>query len=472
MKLKENTMLKKTLVALAIASVAGSVSAADLAADPSFPATQVAPQAVSAEGTALVTTIDSTKVLYVKLGAEYTLNDTITLDFTGMDIDKATFPTTIVADKDSAFATVTFGVSGTPTKNQVQYRVTKVEQATAGGTADSTVGQYFSMPFEDDNANPTAGKVSIKSENFASSGVVSFKAVTNTGAALDTGTLPLTLLEGKTQFSADVATPFDAIIDVEEQRLKFTVGVTDAATITVTDADSGDAWSNSVDADATTFEVMADFDFLAVDSEGEIDQSSQPMIAWSGTPDSVTYAADKITATYNAGTTTTTLTIDLEDSASGFAASAISTQDFEATVVQKYSLDTDSAKKGSVTLLNGADAGNWELNGAVVHVPFMPFRAGYSPIVNVSNTSNQDGDIEVLVYAETDASWVEPMSYQLSTVVAKAESQTNITSALQALDIEGDVAFDIIVNAPKKDIEVNALFYRDGDRAVINTVKK
>jgi hypothetical protein len=145
----------------------------------------------------------------------------------------------------------------------------------------------------------------------------------------------------------------------------------------------------------------------------------------------------------------------------------IPAQSFTAKVTATYK--TEAGTDGSQVIYDGA-AGQWELNGALVHVPFMPFRDGYSPIVNVSNTSTQHGDIEVLVYAENNADWVEPMSHMLP-VKAKGQSQTNITSALRSLGIEGDVAFDIIVNAPSDAIEVSALYYSNGDRAVMNTVK-
>lgn len=445
-------MFKKTLVALAIASVAGSVSAADIQ-------TNTDTRNVSLEGNALHTEIISQDINVI-LDAEYSVGDIVTFTFTGAEVDTSTAPNNISVgvDTGNSYYGLTLGRLSV-TENEIVFRVTELSQDGITGTP-TTIGQEI----------PLVG-LKFKSNTFSGKTLVNYKAETSTGQELDGSSKnTTTLFDGKDQFTAEVTDLFDAVIDVNEQRLQFTTGdVTDSATAELTDNNTG--WSNALNVatiNETTYTFYGNFAFLDTDADTDGVQPKAGAVAAVPAADTMTVNADSIVLEYNTPVLNPTLSLDLEGETPDFADSAISTQDFTATIAAKYTANSQTA---TADIATGIDAGEWTLNGAVVHVPFMPFREGYSPIVNVSNTSGQNGDIEVVVYAQNDAEWVEPVSYMLP-VAAKAESQTNITSALQAAGIEGDVAFDIIVNAPRADIEVNALFYRDGDRAVINTVKQ
>ncbi|CAH1552924.1 hypothetical protein [Vibrio rotiferianus] len=489
-------MLKKTLVALAIASVAGAATAATIDAP-----SQVAK--ISNQGAAKLDYLEVVgQNVLVTAEAEYKIDDLLKFDvnnasllkLSDLNIDTTVELASYVVDStnntyhlvsfddqgakvytpalasdatisaEARVGTMTLGLLATSTTEQLVFRVTDLSfEADLPASVKTTLG----------------GKIEVTGLQFNTASVlgsaksfIDFTAETQSGIPLDAAE-QVQIFEPKNQFAATIEDidKFDAVIDVNTHRLTFEQNaVTDHATISTTD----DAANLKYAAfpKETVYVINGDFSFLGeADDNGVIDAKVTSSIA-SG--DKLVVTADKITATF-AGITANTITIDVSDDDGLAAAKALATQQFTADVTTTYYHskvdETQATTTDSVTLLNGADAGQWTLNGAVVHVPFMPFRSGYSPIVNVSNTSNQDGDIEVLVYAENDASWVEPVSYMLP-VTAKAESQTNITAALQGAGISGDVAFDIIVNAPKDDIEVNALFYRDGDRAVINTVKQ
>lgn len=485
-------MLKKTLVALAIASVAGSVSAADIT---TTKYTVLSKQgAVATENVkianASVTATDHDVV--VTLNAEYKVDDLITFDFTGVDIDLAasTLVTKVTLADDpqtdsnydasnpytpagdaTPYGTMTLGLL-TSTANQLVYRVTSLDY-TAEKAENTTFG----------------GTINVQGLNFevaslltSTQGSVTYSAKTSSNIVLDSQKTNTTVIfDAKDQFTGEVTKKLDAVIDVNEQRLLFTDAGTetnktreDSATLVASEAvykdpsDVNAVYSLPAVENGQTFTINGDFSFLGdADTDTGVITTTK-VSATVGTP---TVYADKIVIEHTT-LASSVVTVDVSGEDDVHADSALSTQKFTADIDVKYT--TAAGKADQVANVKvGTEAGEWKLNGAVVHVPFMPFRAGYSPIVNVSNTSNQNGDIEVVVYAKNDAAWVEPVSYMLpETARAKAESQTDITSALKDLGISGDVAFDIIVNAPKDDIEVNALFYRDGDRAVINTVKQ
>jgi hypothetical protein len=484
-------MLKKSLVALAIASVAGMASAADI--------TDTEYQILSAQGAVGTENVVVANDVVVKLAAEYKVDDIIKFNFAGVDIDEAAsiLVTKVLLANDPAtgadaknpdvedvpFGTMTLGLLSSD-KNSLTYRVTsldyadeKPENTTKGGTIT-----LEGLKFE------------VSSLLTSGSGSVAYSAETSTGIELDKAKTNSTVLfDVKNQFAASVPTKLDAVIDVNEQRLRFEV-LSDVPIATDYHQDSvalkaeqiqyKDADDANVDfALPATIEGMkatlvGDFSFLGeanadtgliTTDKVTVDDSAGAVAEPNPT---VKVYADKIVVErVDAALDTVTITIDVAgDEKPGFADKAINTQQFTAEIDVNY--ETASGKANQVFEAgNKLNAGEWTLNGAVVHVPFMPFRDGYAPIVNVSNTSTQDGDIEVLVYAENNAEWVEPVSYMLP-VQAKAQAQTNITGALKSVGIEGDVAFDIIVNAPKDDIEVSALYYNNGDRAVMQTVKE
>ncbi|WP_394200810.1 hypothetical protein [Shewanella waksmanii] len=459
-------MLKKTLIALAVASVATTASAADV--------TDTASALLSKQGAVNTANVqignavsvgDAAGDVLVSLEAEYKPDDLLYFDFVGGDVDLTNSVITTdvqlyAADEVTLVGTMVLGLLPSSTKNQLVMRVTSLDYIDPNDAANTTkFGKLI------------VNGLTFKTTSILSSGktTLDYRAETSTGIEIDAGKNSATIIfEAKDQFAAAVTHDLDATIDVNEQRLKFVgTGATtyeDVVTVETTEnaAPTGKVWALPATATKSDYVIHGDFSFLGEANDSGIITTSNVTSTADAAPK---VYADKIVTTY-AGLTANTITIDISGETAGVADKALSPQEFTATTTVSY---TDfSTKAGSVILQDKADAGAWGLNGAIVHVPFMPFRDGFSPIVSVSNTSNQDGDIEVLVYAKNDADWVEPQSYMLTTT-AIADAMTNITPELQGLGIEGDVAFDVIVNAPKQSIAVSALYFNGGDRAVIET---
>ncbi|WP_299791191.1 hypothetical protein [uncultured Shewanella sp.] len=483
-------MLKKSLIALAISSVSMAASAATVVTPEALISNQgaVATAFTSIDGNN--TNSEATDKISVTLNAEYKVDDIITVTFAGGDLSLANTAATSVitldpVQNDAANSSMTLGLLSTEA-NKLTFRVTDLTltvHPTTPNAVATTKGAVIDF-----------GGLMFTNTSILASGAVNatYAAETSNGFPLDVEkTNTAALFSTADQFTAEVSTPLDAIIDVNSKRLNFYVNTTtnetvDDLVLTSTDLegtvipDSSPSANYAFSQKATPVSaehiITGDFSFLgeADETTGVITTSNVTAFDDAGTPVAldVTVYNDRVEVATNGSSKINggvTVTIDVEGSEAGLADAAIQTQKFVVSTELNY---TDAATKAqNIVLLNDAAAGEWTLNGAVVHVPFMPFRDGYSPIVNVSNTSSQDGDIEVLVYAQNDAAWVAPKSYTLG-VAAKAQAQTNITAALRDAGIEGDVAFDIIVNAPKENIEVSALYYNAGDRAVMNTTKK
>lgn len=456
-------MLKKTLIALAVASVATAASAADV--------TGTASALLSKQGavnTEFVSVGDSLAAIKVTLEAEYKADDLIYFDFVGGDISLADSTISTEVTLNGNIGTMVLGMLPSSTANQLIFRVTSLDYNDTLSPSNTTKDGLLELK-----------GLNFKVPSILSSGktTLNYRAETATGIVIDQGIKATKVLfEAKDQFAASVEQKLNAIIDVNEQRLKFvaptsgtdtTVKDTVSVKTAEVDAPTGKVWALKATATSSDYVIHGDFSFLGkVNDDGTITTTN----VVSNVDNAVKVYADKIVSTY-AGLTTNVISVDITGQTAGEADKALSPQDFTATTTVKYDDAGTTPKAGSVILQDKADAGAWGLNGAIVHVPFMPFRTGYSPIVTVSNTSNQAGDIEVLVYHKSDAAWVEPTSYMLTTPAA-AEAMTNVTQELQALGVNGDVAFDVIVNAPSSAIAVSALYYNNGDRAVVETHKR
>lgn len=464
-------MLKKSLIALAIASVAGSAFAADITVTPK---NILSKQGAVGTTWVKVNQADSTVEgeIQVVLDAEYKIDDIITLDFTGAKLKTGSTITAsvdlgyIVVDADNKVVaaeaddvgaelvgTVTLGVLS-QLDNQLTLRVTSLDYKEKIG-ADVVVP----APLKTTKKGVlTFSGVELSVADILTNGYakVDYSAKTSTGIALDVNnkTNSTVLFEAKDQFKAEVIKELDSTVDVNEERQLFTEKGTESQFTLNSFEITYDGVPYALAATATKSDFVVNGNFAFIGEAGE-DGFIKDMDTFKVYNDRLELTVPSIAST---GVRTVTVPGDVIIPHQTFTASA------------KVSYTAVAASGNGEIALELGDAGQWKLNGAVVHVPYMPFRAGFSPIVNISNVSKQDGGIEVIVYQQDNA-WVEPQSYTLETI-AKAEAQTNITSELRTLGVEGDVAFDIIVNAPAKDIAVNALYFQGGDRAVINTVDR
>jgi hypothetical protein len=199
-----------------------------------------------------LSTADATDVvlggaLAVVLGAEYTVDDVITLDFTGSALDTTTLASSISVAAAPPLKGITLGLLSS-SESQAVYRVTAI----VGPTTDSTIG--VSVPIR------AADVLEFDAQAVAAAGGVnvSFSAETNNGLPLDTGggdDRAVEYLDVVNQFSIAAGTrAFNGVVDVNNDRLQFTdVGPapdgvnTDTLTVTITD-------------DAATLDLDATFD--------------------------------------------------------------------------------------------------------------------------------------------------------------------------------------------------------------------
>ena len=126
----------------------------------------------------------------------------------------------------------------------------------------------------------------------------------------------------------------------------------------------------------------------------------------------------------------------------------------------------------STSLVDGAAIGSWTLNGANVFVPYMPYGAGISQVLYVTNDSNQTGDIEVTAFDE-DGNSYGPWNIGSS----EAKSITKVTGLINqrlydAGFTSGKVALDIVVNAPSGQVDVTSSYNVRGNRVSVGTRNK
>jgi hypothetical protein len=142
-------------------------------------------------------------------------------------------------------------------------------------------------------------------------------------------------------------------------------------------------------------------------------------------------------------------------------------QQFTATVRYDYSLGaaTGTETDGPVA------AGEWKLNGFSAFVPYMPYAAGISQIIYLTNKSGQSGTITVDAYNQAG------VACNFTAGTMQASRVTVLTGAVKA-GLEGcygagfddRVSMTVVANIPAGRAELVTAYNVNGDRVqVINT---
>lgn len=451
-------MFKKTLVAASMLAAFGASAATVTSVD-----TDDRTKAIGLEGYSVLAanakklTSGTELEIEVKSAADYIENDVVVITVAGADsIKESTGGVTVSGT----------GAGGVDyldiTGNTIRLRV---------NSTGVTSGQILTVDgVEVLVASPSASSViSVSSTAVSNSNII---------GEYDQAKAAAVAFFGK-QFAldADSQLNFDGEINVEKGRAEFTGGTVNADALTLA-TDFVTPAAAAVTPTVITYKVTAeDLSYLMdydADKDGELSAAElggAVTVALSG-GDAGT-KDDVVTLAINEELTEITVTQTIDTIAETGAVITLANKGQAAKgsqlSVQSFSLDvevTDGTDK--FVAADGVDAGEWTLNGAVAHVPFMPYGAGYSQSVTVANTSNQEGGIEVLWYVDG-----ETISTPL-TAVAAANSVTNISKELRSLaeanGIEGSVAFDVIVNAPENNIETVALYFNNGDRLRTNSM--
>jgi hypothetical protein len=448
-------LFKTTLLAATIAVTCGSAVAGTVS---------VSKQTHSMEGLTGVKTTVTSNVISYAIAAAYAVGDKITFTFPTGALVATTFPSQLnVAAVNSA--TPTLAIAGmalgllNSDADSVTYRVTSLSQptgdaATAGGayTDRTTIGA--TLPLGTVGVGYTPASVLLGAVT------VTVSSQTSVGDNLDsTGTRTATVAEAKSQFGTAVAnTMFDGVIDVAASRKLFVTPpstTTDSMMWTITNPVTT-GWMNMATINPTAGTVVTLY--------GEAGMMTDLTdTVWSNKGTRVFDAtAASLTTSYNGQVTNDTVTFTAPGTV------VLETQEFTTDLVYNYS--SAAAVAGSKTIVTGLASGEWELNGATVNIPYMPYGATASQIIYVSNAGSQDGEILVTTFGD------DGIMRDLGVVeVAAGKTVTKIGPEIRDLLLADGFAgtkasITITVNAPSADITVYASYNIGGaDRGFVNT---
>lgn len=440
-------MFKKTLLASALSVAALNASAAVVA---------ITPNAVSQEGAAGQTNIAVPNAA-VTLGAEYTVNDTVTFTVSGAEFDTATSVPVLTAALGGGDA-ATLGLLSV-TANTVSFRITAQTDGAANGVI-YTGGTFTlsGMQLVTSTVLDTTGAVNV-----------SYSAATNTGAALDnTGTLVDDAVNVIAQFSSSVTKAANGIIDVNNDRQQFTA-VDEGAnndTIVVTPVEAVAA-THDADYTGATHVLKGDFSWMETDGDAGID-AAELAAAFAATGAADTYASvinadgNEITVTVTdaaAANTVEAMTLTFTNAGVGTGNAVLPTQSYTVDSTIAYNTAVPAAAT-KVTQVAEA-AGSWTLNGKVAEIPYMPFGDNTQVIMRATNTGTQTGDVTVRYMLEgVDSTWNEVSG----TVTSLAPGVTNIADlVMNAIKADagvtkGKVAIEITANVPTGDASFYAAY--------------
>lgn len=404
---------------------------------------------VGADNTDVLTTSD----IAVTLGADYAVNDTITLTFTGGDVDETAPPT--VACVGAASLLVSF--INSPAANTFNYRVT-FKDALANSTGDTCTWGGFDV-----RADSLTATTDL---------TVNYSArATVPNLPLDTaGTNSATLFDVYDQFLTEVDEPFNGTVDVESARESF-VGAPDEdeLVIDVTDVASVSPYTPDIIAvlDDLSVVISGDFSFAGCG----VDFNPGLLTVAGGLAPTISVAANCLSATItDTGVFPTGTTWSYTVTAVGGGGEVLDApQSFSATTTFNYT-SFYGAEDDDVHTYS---AGSWDLNGFSAFVPYMPYNdaAGISQIIYITNKSNQSSALDIDAYNQAGT----PCNFT-TTTVAGAGAVTILTGAIKAgleacygAGFNDRVSFNVTGSLPGTLAELVTAYNVNGNRVqVIN----
>jgi len=409
------TIFKKTLVAAALSVAAFNASAVSLATTAKL---------VSLEGNNGQDVVLNNVV--ATLGAEYTVQDTVSFTLSTGEWDTTVTPTLTAALGGGDTATIGF-VGYSDDKKTVTFRITAQTDGGVNGVI-YTGGTFTLAGAEVKGAVATASTGDVKVTYAA-------KNSTNTINIDNTGTTSVTGLTIVREFTAvTYSTKADAVIDVNDARKTFTGAAT-------TDTMVIDLGRGTVDTEAATYTGLTatlvaaqDWKFLDKDQDGtvetaELNGTDAGVTAAGATIASRTLSSDNKTITIEFTPTTADTVADVTLTLKVPGNQTITNQAYTSTVTYKYNTG-DSTPVAKTAASSNLDAGQWTLNGANIQVPYIVFGTvggkDYNTILQLNNASSASGDIFVDVWKEDGT--VVLNNKKVGT--AAANSTTNLGGAI------------------------------------------
>ncbi|WP_293748948.1 hypothetical protein [uncultured Paraglaciecola sp.] len=455
-------MFKKTIIASALAMAAFSSQAAVVA---------VTADVVSQEGAAGQASIAVPSTL-ITLGAEYAVNDTITITVSGAEFATAlSTPSLVYADASGgdASGTVTLGLLNS-TATSVTYRITEIDVATGDAITTADTLTFTGMVLTTSTVLDAVGDISL-----------SYSALTNTAQALDgTGTLTDISNTVVAQFSGSTTSVLNGIIDVENDRQQFTAVAPDTATtdtFVVTPVEAAAAVHDAV-YDGATYVITGDFSWMETDGDAGIDAAElAAALAVTGAGD------DTFASVINAGATAITVTatdagadaveattFTFTNAGVGTGNAVLSVQSFTVDTTLNYT--TAAAAAATKMVQTGASAGAWTLNGA--QALFNYVAVGYTGLQNsivISNTGIKDGGVVVEGFDEAGNTY-GPMT-MADTLTGGTQMTVTGPNIMDLLTVPAGtkLTLTITVNAPDADVDFSGYTQKAGTGRQLMAVK-
>lgn len=436
-------MFKKTIIASALAMAAFSSQAAVVA---------VTADVVSQEGAAGQASI-SVPSTVITLGAEYAVNDTITITVTGAEFATAlSTPSMVYADVSAGdgTGTVTLGLLNS-SANFVTYRITEIDVASGDAITTGDTITFSGMKLTTTSVLDAVGDISL-----------AFSALTNTAQTLDgSGTLTDVSNTVVAQFSASTTKVLNGVIDVENDRQQFTAGndtiTTDVLIVTPVEAAAA---VHDAAYDGATYVINGDFSWMETDGDAGIDAAELGAAFGTTGAGDDTFAsvinaeatAITVTATDAGADAVEATTFTFTNAGVAPTSSVLSVQSF--TIDSTINYTTAAAAPATKATQVADSAGSWTLNGAQALFNYVPLGyAGLQNTIVISNTGIKNGGVVVEGFDE------EGNVYGPLTMADSLAGGTQMTvrgtaiSELLSVPAGTKLTVTITVNAPDADVD-------------------
>ncbi|MGI2224811.1 hypothetical protein [Shewanella frigidimarina] len=431
-------MFKKTLIAVALAAVSTGAMAVDVktistsnAAAQTYGSEALNNGTVKNDGDtlklgadAVVSPASAVKLVGLKLGAEYTQGDTLTLTLAGAKFVK----TEVFSLTQSSTVTgndITFGFLSA-TDNTITFRVTSVAGITKGITTELNVAGK-------------APSIILNSTEVGAKATISAAALTSTGLSIDvTGaTDSYEVAEVIQEHAFKIATLMDAKIDVAQERKVFATAADAKFIVNYTPKVASQAsfvptdFTYKLNGSFTGFEKSVS----TTANDGEIKASALGVL---------TVAADlqsaSVSKTASPASETFTFT-------TGSAAK------LETLNVGSYTLDVELKKGTDTTKYTGIKAGSHTLNGSSAQYGYVPvnFDGAVVSQFEIGNKGVVDGEISITAFDRDGIKHSAVLPFKAVAGKMTKVSDADISTAF-GLTKGASLNLTITVNAPNGDI--------------------
>lgn len=278
---------------------------------------------------------------------------------------------------------------------------------------------------------------------------VDYASETSSGTPIETGSG--VIAEVVTQYAASVDTELNAVIE-RANRTTFVRNNEDGATglvdtLTLAFSDAAATVVNRAFADGTVVTLTGDFSDATVHAAGNWASGVGAATARvNATTITFTYTEAQWDAAATAGKDVITFT-------SPGGANVLDDTSFSVGIVHDYnSLTAGAGTAGDSTLASAADAGEWELDAALVNVPYLPVGYGYTAQVELSNHSNTDAEVIVEAFDNFGNEYAPVVigTADAKTVTRFTENQLKEVFGIPAADkVKLNVTFIVNADADK-----------------------